>query len=168
MIVALSLIWMIVFGLALLVYRRSGPTGLTAGGRDAVKTLKSLAIKLPCALLAAAFLVQIVPVTWVAQVIGSESGTFGIFLAALAGGLLPGGPMVAYPIAVFFVQAGAGWPQIVALLAGWSAYALNRTLAFEAPILGWHFVVLRAAACLVLPMLAGIAADLILRVSGGF
>jgi hypothetical protein len=95
-------------------------------------------------------------------VIGPESGAIGIFIAAGAGGFLPGGPMVAFPIVVFFQQAGAGVPQLVALLAGWSVYALIRTVAFEAPMMGWRFVALRGASCLVLPILAGFSAELLI------
>ena len=73
--------------------------------------------------------------------------------------------MVSFPIVVFFQQAGAGVPQLVALLAGWSVFAFNRTLSFEAPILGWRFVGLRGVSCLVLPILAGFSAELIIRLT---
>lgn len=168
MIFAVALIWLIALSLSGLVYKRMGTTGLRAASGSAFDTLRSLAIRLPCALLTAMFLVQIIPVEWVSNVIGASSGTFGILIAAVAGGLLPGGPMVSFPIVVFFQQAGAGVPQLVALLTGWSVYALMRTVSFEAPILGWRFVALRGASCLVLPIIAGVSAEVLIHLTAMF
>ncbi|MEL7396115.1 MAG: hypothetical protein AAFN44_07065 [Pseudomonadota bacterium] len=164
----MALIWLIAILFAGLIYQRESRKGLRAAGNTALDTLLSLAIRLPCALLTAMFLVQITPVAWVANVIGPNSGALGILIAAAAGGFLPGGPMVSFPIVVFFQQAGAGVPQLVALLAGWSVYALNRTLSFEAPIMGWRFVALRGMSCLVLPILAGFPAEILVNLTGIF
>ncbi len=166
MIFALGLIWLIVFVLYGILFRAKGVSGLRVAGRGAFGTFKSLMIRLPCALLTAIFLIQIIPVEVVSNVIGPDSGAIGIIIAAIAGGFLPGGPMVSFPIAVFFQQAGAGLPQLVALLTGWSIYALNRTLAYEAPIMGWRFVALRSVSCLALPVLAGLSAELLISLIG--
>ncbi|MEL6118871.1 MAG: hypothetical protein AAFR49_04240 [Pseudomonadota bacterium] len=164
-IVSLALIWLIAILFAGLIYQRESRKGLRAAGNTVLDTLRSLAIRLPCALLTAMFLVQITPVAWVANIIGPNSGALGILIAAAAGGFLPGGPMASFPIVVFFQQAGAGVPQLVALLAGWSVYALNRTLSFEAPIMGWRFVALRGMSCLVLPILAGFPAEILVKLT---
>lgn len=55
---------------------------------------------------------------------------------------------------------------MVALIAGWSVFALHRMLAYEAPIMGWRFVGLRLASCAVLPVLAGLIAEAILLAFG--
>lgn len=162
MILALGFIWLSALVLSGLVYRRSGIQGLRAAGTDSCNNFRPLVIRLPCALLAAAFLVEVIPVEVVSNLIGRDSGARGILIAAAAGGFLPGGPMVAFPIAVVFEQAGAGLPQLVALISGWSIFALNRLLTYEAPILGWRFAVLRNASCLALPVLAGFGAELVL------
>ena len=162
MILALGLIWLGAFVLSGLVFRRSGKLGLSAAGRDAFNTFRPLVIRLPCALLAAAFLVQIIPVEVVSNLIGRDSGVWGIIIAAAAGGFLPGGPMVTFPITAVFQQAGAGLPQLVAMISGWSIFAINRLLAYEAPIMGWRFAALRNLSCLALPVLAGFGAELLL------
>ncbi len=162
MIMALGLIWFCAFVLTSLVFRRSGKPGLGAAGKEAFDTFKPLVIRLPCALLAAAFLIQIMPVEWVSNLIGRESGAWGIVIAAALGGFLPGGPVVTFPIAGVLQQSGAGLPQLVAMISGWSIFAINRLLTYEAPIMGWRFAALRNLSCVALPVLAGLGAELLL------
>ena len=159
-------IWAVVAVLAVFVWRRAGTAGQTGAGRDALGTGRMLAFRLPFALLAASFLVQVVPVAALSHVIGPASGLLGSVLAGLIGGLLPGGPMTSFPIAIVFLQGGSGIPQMVALIAGWSVFALHRMLAYEAPIMGWRFVGLRLASCAVLPVLAGLIAEALLLAFG--
>lgn len=163
MIFALGLIWLGVVAFSGLVFRQKGAVGLSAASRDASTTFKPLIIRLPCALLAAAFLVQIVPENVVSNVIGRDSGLWGIVIATVMGGLLPGGPMVTFPITAVLQQAGAGFPQLLALITGWSLFAISRLLTYEAPIMGWRFAILRNLSCLALPVLAGLGAELILN-----
>ncbi len=155
--------WAFVVLLAMIVYQRKGGAGVSAAGGFAVKQAKALAIRLPLALLAASFLSQVVPTETIARVLGSDTGLGGIVLASLLGGILPGGPMASFPLALFIWDAGAGTGQMVALLAGWSVFAMHRVLAYEAPVMGWHFVALRMASSFLLPPLAGIIAALIVR-----
>jgi len=166
MMAALIFIWAIVLVLGVLVYRRLGGAGISGAGADAFGTARTLMLRLPFALLTASFLVQLVPVEALSHVIGPASGLMGIILASLVGGLLPGGPMTSFPIAIVFLQSGAGLPQMVALIAGWSVFALHRMLAYEAPIMGWRFVGLRLVSCAALPVLAGVFAEAILLAIG--
>jgi len=48
-----------------------------------------------------------------------------------------------------------GTPQLIALLTGWSCFALHRVLAYELPTLGWAFVWRRWLVSMVLGPLAG-------------
>lgn len=164
MIAAALLIWTIVGALALIVYRRQGQPGLVAAGKMGIAQGKGLAIRLPLAILAASFLMQVLPVDALVPYIGPQSGLMGMAIASVLGGLLPGGPMTSFPIALVILQGGAGLPQIVALISGWSIFALHRVLAYEAPIMGWRFAALRLAASLVLPVAAGILAEALLAV----
>lgn len=168
MIAAVVFIWAVCLVLAVLVWQREGGTGLREAGGTALGTGRMLALRLPFALLAAAFLVEVVPVAALSHVIGPASGITGILLAGLIGGLLPGGPMTSFPIAIVFLQSGAGLPQMVALIAGWSVFALHRMLAYEAPIMGWRFVGLRLVSCALLPVLAGVFAEGIVLTLGAF
>ena len=49
-------------------------------------------------------------------------------------------------------------PSVVAYLSAWSLLALHRLVAWEVPILGARFALLRYAICLGLPVLAGLLA----------
>ena len=159
MIGPLIFVWTAVLILAWLVWRREGAPGLQAGGASALGIAKTLAVRLPLALLTASFLIHIVPVEHMTTWIGPASGLVGITLASAVGGLMPGGPMTSFPIVIVFLHAGAGVPQIIALVAGWSVFALHRMLAYEAPIMGWKFIALRLGSSLVLPVLAGVFAE---------
>ena len=155
-------LWAIVAGLAVAVHRRRGRAGVKQGGAFALKQAKDLSMRLPFALLTAAFLGEALPMEQLAQFIGPHSGVQGLVLSALLGGLLPGGPMTSFPIALVILQAGAGTPQIVSFIAGWSVFAMHRVIAYEAPIMGWRFVGLRMLACAALPVLSGLLAAAVL------
>lgn len=164
MIAAAVAIWAIVAALALGVYRRQGQAGLVAAGRMAATQGRALAIRLPLAILAASFLIQVLPVDALVPYIGPQSGLSGIVIASIIGGVLPGGPMTSFPIALVILQGGAGLPQIVALISGWSVFALHRVLAYEAPIMGWRFAALRLVASLGVPLAAGLLAQGVLSI----
>jgi len=159
MIAAVIVIWAIVAALAVAVNRREGVNGLQAAGRTALQTGRALMIRLPLALLAASFLMQVLPVAALVPLIGPQSGLTGILLASLVGGLMPGGPMTSFPLALVVLEGGAGVPQITALITGWSVFAIHRVLAYEAPIMGWRFVGLRLACSVILPVVAGLGAE---------
>lgn len=122
--------------------------------------LRPLLLRLPVALLAASFLAELIPRQWFADLLGDASGLPGVLGASLLGGLLPGGPMVSFPLALVLFRAGVGTPQMVALLTAWSVLALHRVLAFELPTLGWNFVWRRWLVSLLLAPLAGVLAML--------
>ena len=89
--VAFALIWGIALVLAGVVLCKKGVSGLSLAGASAFGTFKSLAIRLPCALLITSFMFQILPLHLVSDLMGSESGMTGILLASVAGIALPGG-----------------------------------------------------------------------------
>ena len=51
----------------------------------------------------------------------------------------------------------------MAYLTGWSLLALHRLVAWEMPILGLRFSLVRYAVSIVLPVVAGVAARLLTR-----
>lgn len=125
-----------------------------------------LAIRLPFALIAASLIAELIPERTIAAVMGAETGLYGIVGASLLGGLLPGGPMVSFPLAVLLAREGAGGPQVVALVTGWSVYAIHRVISYEGPIMGWRFVALRTLASLFVPPAAAIGAGLLAAAVG--
>ena len=125
-----------------------------------------LAIRLPFSLIAAACLSELIPDQWILKMLGPQSGLAGIGLASLFGGLLPGGPIVSFPIALMLAREGAGGPQVIALITGWSVYAFHRVIAYEMPIMGTRFVLLRMIASSFVPPAAGLLAGLLAAALG--
>ena len=109
------IVWFFVFALTILVIKNKGYKGIKKSGVFAGNQAISIGRKMPFALLSAAFIAQIVPIEELSHIVGPESGLLGITISALLGGLLPGGPMTSFPIALIFFAGGAGAPQIVAL-----------------------------------------------------
>jgi hypothetical protein len=97
--------------------------------------------------------------TWDTIAKASVKTRNGIAIASVAGGLMPGGPFVTFPLVRAFAKAGAGVPQMAALITGWSIFALHRILTWEYPVLGWRFVAIRLVAAAPLPILAGLLAE---------
>jgi uncharacterized membrane protein YraQ (UPF0718 family) len=138
---------------------RRGAGRVEKAARFAGRQGRDLALRLPFALLAAAFIGRLVPQEYLAGAVGPASGLAGIAIASLVGGLMPGGPMVSFPIALVFWQGGAGTAQMVALLTGWSVFAMHRILAYELPIMGWRFSAVRLLSSFFLPVVAGLLAQ---------
>lgn len=128
--------------------------------------LRALAPRIPFALVAAECLGRLLPRDYVAAALGEQAGLLGTLFASVAGGLLPGGPMVAFPLAIALSRAGAGQASLVALITAWSLLAVNRTLLFEVPMMGARFTLSRIAVSAPLPILAGLLAAAIVTTTG--
>jgi uncharacterized membrane protein YraQ (UPF0718 family) len=128
----------------------------------AVHQLLRIVPRIVLALLIAGFVGQLIPSEFVASRIGPQSGAEGIFLASVVGGFIPGGPMISFPTVVVLREAGAGLPQLVALLTAWSVFAFHRVLVYESTLMGWRFSGMRLLSSLVLPPLAGFTALLLM------
>lgn len=123
----------------------------------------TIALRTPFALLLAAYVSTLVPSSVIAPLLGEASGWTGILLACVLGGMLPGGPMVSFPLALVVWHMGAGEAQMVGFLASWSIYAVHRVIIFEWPMMGARFVVIRLAASWMLPPVAAFFAVLLLQ-----
>src|SRR5215467_5447852 len=86
---------------------------------------------------------------------GREGGFRGIVIAAFAGILTPGGPMISVPFMVALANSGAATPALVAYMTSWSLFGVQRIIAWEAPLMGWRFVVVRIVPSLAFPFIAG-------------
>jgi uncharacterized membrane protein YraQ (UPF0718 family) len=146
------------FGLAL---RRGVPTAqraLRETGQTILRVLPLLLAALPMA----AFLAELIPADLAAGWLGPDSGLAGIAIASFAGGFIPGGPFVSFPLVLTFIKAGAGGPQMVALITGWAILGFHRVIAWEWPVLGGRFILIRLLASGLLPILAGVLAQWLL------
>ena len=159
---------MIIFGFTLLLFalagwliwlahlRRDGTAqlGLRLAWRDFVDLIPRLAV----GVIGSGFLARAVPQDIILAWLGPGSGVSGISLAALAGALTPGGPVVGFAIGAAALKVGAGLPQVMAFVTGWSLYTLQRVLVWELPTMPLRVVWLRVAVCLPFPfVVAGLA-----------
>lgn len=156
--ILLSVVAVAAFGLAL---RRGVPTAQRAL-RDTGQTIGRVLPLLLLALPMAALLAELIPPDAAAGWLGPDSGLTGIIVASFAGGFIPGGPFVSFPLVLTFIKAGAGGPQMVALITGWAILGFHRVIAWEWPVLGGRFVAIRLAASCALPVLAGVLAQWLL------
>lgn len=124
--------------------------------------LAVLSPKILCGFFIASAVPILIPREVMAKWIGRESGAKGLMVASVAGGLVPGGPMMIFPLAAGFRVAGASAATIVAFICAWSLYGLNRTIIWEMSFLHVDFVLLRVAICLPFPFLAGWLASRVL------
>lgn len=131
--------------------------GMRRAGQQALILLPRMIF----ALIAAGFIVKLIPTDIIVGYLGSDSGFKGILIGALSGMLIPSGPVMAFAVAAAFAGEGASVPSLIAFITGWSVFATHRIIIFELPLLGASFVRLRLLAVLPLPFLAGFLALLV-------
>jgi uncharacterized membrane protein YraQ (UPF0718 family) len=125
------------------------------GTRTGLSMLWFILPRLIPALILAGMLQVLVPQETVARHFGQQAGMGAILLATLAGMLTPGGPMVSVPLLVVMANSGMALGPMVAYLTAWSLFGLQRIIAWEAPLMGWHFVMVRAISSIAFPVIAG-------------
>ena len=139
-------------GLAL----RRGERAIPEALRIAWTQGKLVAPRIVLAVIGAGFIAALVPPSWVAAVVGQDTGLIGLLLASLVGALTPGGPMLAFAVGGAALEVGAGTPQMMAYVTAWSLYNLNRTLVWDIPIVGRRSVLQRLSISLPVPVLLGL------------
>ena len=151
-----SMLLLAAMGLVLFViaYRMPGRKhmeGLREGWHMAMINLPRVIL----ALLSAGFLSHLMPHEVIAEWLGHEAGLKGIAIATVLGMVMPGGPLIAFPIVVILTKAGAGMPALVTFLTSWSVLGIQRIIGFELPMMGSKFVINRVAIGLFLPPISG-------------
>ena len=125
------------------------------GARNGLSFLWLVLPRLVPALILAGLVQVLVPQDVVSRHFGRQAGLRALVIATVAGMVTPGGPMVSMPFMVAAAHSGAGLPALVAYMTAWSLFGLHRIIAWEAPLLGWKFVIARVASSLAFPVLAG-------------
>ncbi len=149
---------------AFLVWQRDGLARvldiLSSGGG----LLVSIGPKVLAAMFLAAWLRLLLPRDKVGHYFGGQQGIRGMSLAVLVGIILPGGPMTAFPLAIAFFEAGAGFGVLVAFLSSWLLLGANRTIVWEMAFFSYDVVGLRYLVSLPVPFLMGWLAQVFERV----
>ncbi len=154
-------IWAVTVCAAAMLWRRD-PAAVGQGARFALGTLKGVLPVMLLALPMAGFLTVLVPEHFAAALFGPQTGLQGHLLATLVGAFIPGGPFVSFPVVLALWNSGAGPAQMVTLISAWSVLAVNRVLVWEAPLMGWRFVLLRLVTGFWLPLASGLLAEAML------
>lgn len=126
--------------------------GIWTGTRE---TMIFMVPRIFVGLIGAGFLAELLPVDHVERYFGAGSGMWGVVLASVLGAATPGGPFVAFAIGAGALKAGAGWAPLMAYVTAWSVMNLNRSIAYELPLMGRDFVLLRSLIALPLPLVLG-------------
>ena len=95
----------------------------------------------------------------VAEWLGPDAGLRGLFVGTAAGALTPGGPFIVFPMLAVLLKSGASVGAVTSYLSAWALLGMHRVVAFEIPILGWRFTVMRFASSLLAPILIGFVAQ---------
>jgi len=154
---------MILAALFSLIAYYKAPDLPLAGLKVSWQMFQTIGPRLLLALIVTGMLQVIIPQEVVSRWIGREAGIRGILIASLAGVLTPGGPMVSIPFVVVLYQSGAALAPLVAYITSWSLFGFQRILAWELPLLGEHFVVVRIVSSAALPIVAGLIVKLYLH-----
>ena len=144
----------------------SGALALMLGGGEAMRAAAGQSVSLivmVLPLLVGGVLIggligQLVVKDKIATILGARSGMRGLLLASVAGALTPGGPLMVFPLASALWIAGAEAGLLVTYITAWSLLGLVKIIAWELPLLGPEFTLLRVAVCLPLPVIAGLLA----------
>src|SRR5262249_1400659 len=125
------------------------------GAKNGLRMLWFVLPRLAPALILAGMLQVLIPQETVARYFGNQSGFGAIAMAAMAGILTPGGPMVSVPLLVVLANSGMALGPLVAYMTSWSLFGVQRIIAWEAPLMGWPFVVVRTFPALAFPFTGG-------------
>jgi uncharacterized membrane protein YraQ (UPF0718 family) len=125
------------------------------GARNGLAMFWFILPRLVPALVLAGLVQVLVPQEVVSRYFGREGGMRAILIASAAGVLTPGGPMVSVPFMVALANSGVALGPLVAYMTAWSLVGMQRLIAWEAPLLGWHFVFARVLPSLAFPVIAG-------------
>jgi uncharacterized protein len=140
--------------LAILAYLKD-PGLPMLGVKNGVSMLAFVIPRMVVAIILAGLMQVLVPQDFVSRHFGQGGGMRALVLATLAGVITPGGPMVTVPFMVALANSGAALSSLVAYMTAWSLFGLQRIIAWEAPLMGWRFVVARVVPSLAFPVLAG-------------
>ena len=149
--------------LAGIAWWRGGAELVQSGLGEGVALLVRFGLLIAVSFLAAGIAQALVPQEWVRAALGREAGFRGLVTATVAGMLTPAGPFVSMPIAAVLLKSGAAPSAVITFLTSWSLLAVHRLVAWETPILGARFALLRYAISLAVPLLVGLATRALTR-----
>lgn len=141
--------------LAVLALLQGGPASVMIGVRAGALMLWSVLPLLTAAFALSGLVQVLINPEQVSRILGKGAGMKGILLGSTAGGLLPGGPYVYFPIAASFAKAGAEASTIMAFVVSKSLWDLSR-IPMEVAIMGGRVAAIRFLITFPLPIIIGL------------
>ncbi len=158
----------VLVALAVVLVARDGPKGVLEGLKAGGRTIANTWILILIAIAIGGFLTVLVPTELISRYIGGESGFKGLLIGWAVGGIIPGAPYTALPIAGSLLSSGAGVGPVMALvLSSGMGIALTR-IPMEIAFIDWRFSLLRLLSAFILPLIGGLIAIGINKVLGLF
>lgn len=148
-------LWVLALTMGYIAFSRPGKVHV-AGAKIGWENILVMGPRITMAILVSGFFAVIVPTELVANWMGKDSGMTGILIGFAAGGLTPGGPILSFPIVAILLNSGAAVAPLITFLTSWSIFAIHRLFAFEIPLMGTRFALIRILSSLLLPLIAGI------------
>lgn len=142
----------------ILCYAVGGNAAMMDALRQGASLLLVVLPLLAGGLLIGGLIQQLVLKDKIAAWLGDETGLRGLLIATAAGALTPGGPLMVFPVVFALWTAGAEAGVLVTYIVAWSLLGFVKLLAWELPLMGADFALIRVVVCLPLPILAGILA----------
>lgn len=130
------------------------------GIKNAGTTLWNNLVLLLVGFLLAGLIQVIIPKDLIANWLGNQAGLKAVLLGCVAGGLIPGSPYAAFPIAAGFYNAGAGLGAMVGYITAWSLWSVTR-LPVEIALIDPKLALIRYGITFIVPPVAGFAAHLL-------
>ena len=158
-----GLLYLLAAYLMLVAHRREAGLVRTGLG-DAWSQFVFVFPRLFVGLMGAGFLAALVPTQLVENYLSDEAGWTAYGLAFLLGAITPGGVVVGLALGVAALKAGASVPVIVIYITAWSLVNVSRTFIWESALVPRAIIVRRLLVSLPLPLLAGFAAWVVMRV----
>ncbi len=150
---------MIMIGAALVllvtIYLKS-PQSAAKGLNSTIALIVAIAPRMLAAFVIAGLIQAIVPEEVIVRWMGKGSGFKGISIGTVIGTLTPGGPMTHFPVVATLFKMGVGIGPLVSYLTAWGLFGLQRIIMWELPFLGARVVLIRVAASILFPFLAGV------------
>ncbi|MFB5191176.1 permease [Alicyclobacillus fastidiosus] len=103
---------------------------------------------------------ELVDPALIARFFGTDSGLFGIFVAALLGALGTGSRWAMYPLAAGLLAADATPGAVFAFMTSWQLVSVTR-LPAELPFLGLRFTVYRTVISILMAFVGGVLFDIV-------
>ncbi|SJZ53100.1 permease [Selenihalanaerobacter shriftii] len=148
--IIMAIISVVLFIIAYLKGDQLHIKGLKVSSNMLIKTAPLLIV----AFILAGLIQVLIPQELIVEWLGAEAGVKGILIGWFAGLVTPGGPYVAFPLAVSIFKSGASLMAVITYVVAWSIWNIS-SLTFEVALIGPKFTVIRILSTAFIPPLIG-------------